>query len=240
MTFPSFLGKLILLLTLIGIFSGSAISAQQTDESKTDPAQSSPAAKSADPVSSDTSDWIVMKPTGANVEFKMPTKPRYVERSFRPVEAEPPIKVHLHISSFNQGAGGFVLSYHDLHTVPKTAKEIDAVLNGAVAGAIENVLGKPLPQERNGVSATQFKIRYGNNLYQVSSRVFLVGARQYQISALMEQSKFDSELVAAYLGTFRLVKPEPEPELESETDLETSAEEKVEENVEEKAEEKAD
>ena len=66
----------------------------------------------------DFSDWIVMRPTGAEAEFKAPGKPRYVERSFSPVQDQPPIKVRLYQSLIKEKNEMYIFGYHDLHFAP--------------------------------------------------------------------------------------------------------------------------
>ncbi len=194
-------------------------------------------------VTADSANWLEVKPTGANAEFKMPNKPRYVERMFSPIVNQPPIKVRLHIGSFNQKSGAFVFSYHDLHVAPPTQQDIDNTLDGAIVGSIANVQGKPVSQQaiRYGEHpgrAFLYQYAQNNEIYQVSARVFLVGTRQYQISALMKADGFDEKIAASFLDGFRILVPKPESELEtkSATEKESEANSKSESGTEIKSE----
>ena len=174
-------------------------------------------------VTADSTNWLEIRPTGANAEFKMPTKPRFVERMFTPVTDQPPIKVRLHIGSFNQKTCAFVFSYHDLHLVPPTQVEIDNTLDGAIVGSIANVQGKPVSQQaiRYGDHpgrAFLYQYAQNNEIYQVSARVFLVGTRQYQISVLMKADGFDEKIAASFLDSLRLLVPDPESKIETKSE----------------------
>ena len=104
----------------------------------------------------DFSEWTVMRPTGADAEFKTPGQTRYVERSFSPVQDQPPIKVRLYQTLLKEKNEMYIFGYHDLHFAPKGNKnaykhgnysaeaiqrrrEISALLKSmkALAGAIE-------------------------------------------------------------------------------------------------------
>lgn len=159
------------------------------------------------------SEWILKKPTGAEAEFKMPVQPRYIERSFSPVQNEPPIKVRLHLGTTEDNSATFVFGYHDLHQQPSAGKQTEDTLDGAVRGSVANVAGKLLDHG---------KIRYGENpgrqftylyaqqekVYQVVARVLLVGNRQYQLSSIMPRESFDSDLSNQFLNSFRIAKPD--------------------------------
>ena len=159
------------------------------------------------------SDWILMRPTGAQAEFKAPSKPRYVERSFSPVQNQPPIKVRLYQSLIKQKDEMYIFGYHDLHFAPTDKKRIEETLDGAVRGSFANVSGKLIGHA---------KIRYGKypgrayvylysfkeKIYKVSARVFLVDDRQFQLSTIMPQDNFDDKMAKKFLESFRIVKPD--------------------------------
>lgn len=161
----------------------------------------------------DFSEWIVMRPTGAEAEFKAPCKPRYVERSFSPVQDQPPIKVRLYQALIKERNEMYIFGYHDLHFAPTGKKKINETLDGAVRGSFANVSGK---------MTGHAKIRYGkypgrayvylysfkDKIYKVSARVFLVDERQFQLSTIMPQDSFDDEMAKKFLESFRIVKPD--------------------------------
>ena len=117
----------------------------------------------------------------------------------------------------SEGLVTFILSYHDLHELPRNRKVANETLNGAIGGSVANVFGQLLADPK--------PIRYGTNpgreffyactqsekKFLVKSRIFLVNRRLYQLTCLMEESVFDQKLAEDFWGTFRL--------LESESDL---------------------
>lgn len=159
------------------------------------------------------SDWIIMRPTGADAEFKAPRKPRYVERSFSPIQNQPPIKVRLYQSLIKEKNEMYIFGYHDLHFTPTDKKRIEETLDGAVRGSFANVSGK---------LTAHAKIRYGKypgrayvyhyafkeKIYKVSARVFLVDDRQFQMSTIMPLDSFDENMAKKFLESFRIVKPD--------------------------------
>jgi hypothetical protein len=206
--------------------------AQEASETKDEPAVE----KTDDPVTADTKIWKAIKPTGARAAFKMPVKPRFIERTFTPVVNEPPIKVRMHLASANKGSVAFVFNYHDLHQAPETPQAITKILQGAVIGSIANVIGREISQKQiryNEFQGMEFVYQYAQHdkIYRVSARAFVAGQRQYQISCLMEADQFDEELVNAFLNTFRILPAEPEQEdspAATEEETESSGEKPVE------------
>lgn len=175
--------------------------------------------------------WITMKPTGARASFEMPSKPRYVERSFSPLLGKPPIKVRLHLSTVADGNLSYVFSYHDLHEIPKDGETTKAALEGAVRGSVANVLGhlvdiqdlgwktNPMVVRQDKYIGRQFACRFihSEKRFIVTSRVFLVGKRLYQLNCIMAEDIFDMNLPAKFLKSFKIIVPEddspPRPRL---------------------------
>lgn len=156
-------------------------------------------------------EWRVISPSDAMATFRMPKKPRYIERTFTPVANKPPIKVHLHIATVNDGKATYIFGYNDLHEAPADARTLDRALEGAVRGSVVNVQGKLLSEVtkirfKNSMGR-QFNYRYfqSEKPYVVLSRVFIVGKRQYQISAVSLESEHNEALAAEYLNSFKLL-----------------------------------
>jgi len=162
----------------------------------------------------DDEEWITITPTGARSSIQMPKKPRYVERSFSPIKDKPPIKVRLHLATVNEGLTTYIFGYHDLHEIPKTKKNVNDALDGAVRGSVANVLGQLL----SSPTVIKYKTNLGRQFvyacsqqekkYIVTSRVFVVGKRLYQISCLMEESVFSAPVAEKFLQSFRLIQIE--------------------------------
>ncbi len=168
------------------------------------------------------SQWETHRPTGARASFMMPKKPFYVERSFSPLEGKPPIKVRIFVSSVLDGEVTFIFSYHDLHTEPANRQAINEALQGVVRGSVFNVLGNLLPAEEVGMTRNPFPIALDGNpglqyVYRfarnkepfiVTSRVFAVGERIYQLNCIMIEKNYDAFIPAKFLKTIKLYDPD--------------------------------
>lgn len=168
------------------------------------------------------SQWETHRPTGVQASFMMPKKPFYVERSFSPLEGKPPIKVRIFVSSVLEGDITFIFSYHDLHTEPAGRQAISEALQGVVRGSVFNVLGNLLPAEEVGMSQNPFAISLDGNLglqyvyrfardkepFIVTSRVFAVGKRIYQLNCIMIEKNYDAFIPAKFLKTIKLHDPD--------------------------------
>ena len=168
------------------------------------------------------SQWETHRPTGARASFMMPKKPFYVERSFSPLEGKPPIKVRIFVSSVLEGEVTFIFSYHDLHTEPANRQAINEALQGVVRGSVFNVLGNLLPAEEVGMTRNPFPIALDGNpglqyVYRfarnkepfiVTSRVFAVGERIYQLNCIMIEKNYDAFIPANFLKTIKLYDPD--------------------------------
>jgi len=174
------------------------------------PAPQEPAATQAKPAIQE-GEWRVISPSDALATVEMPKKPRYIERTFSPVANKPPIKVHLHLATINEGKTTFIFGYHDLHEAPADAKTRDKALEGAVRGSVVNVQGELLSDVTRirfkKSMGRQFEYRYiqDKKSYIVASRVFIVGKRQYQISALSLESALNETLISKYINSFKLL-----------------------------------
>jgi hypothetical protein len=170
-----------------------------------------------EPVTEDTEKWLVIKPAEARAEFKVPRKPQLTERMFTPIDNQPPIKVRNHLLTFNNEKGLFLFSYHDLHQVPAEGA-IEETLRGAMHGSILSVNGRLLkPESRiryHNHPGFSFEFRFANKevYFKGFSRVFLVGQRQYQITAILEETSFDEKIANAFLNSLRLIEAETETE----------------------------
>ncbi len=160
--------------------------------------------------------WRVISPSDAKATFQMPKKPRYIERTFAPVANKPPIKVHLYLATVKEGKATYIFGYHDLHEAPADRRTMNKALEGAVRGSVLNVQGKLLEDVTKiefrdpygkKVPGRQFSYSYlqGEKSYVVLSRVFIVGKRQFQITALSDDSVFADLPAADYLNSFKLV-----------------------------------
>ena len=178
----------------------------------------------------DADEWIDMAPTGALAEFKMPAKPRYVERNFTPIRGRDPIKVKLHIAASEDGKTSFIFSYFDLAELPRGRGDIKKVLDGAVRGSLATVMGslQEIAEDK------QYQGRFFTYTFRqvdredrehdfvVISRIVLIRGRQFQLSGIAELSAREivddkitlsprrQEIISRFLNSFKPVKPEPD------------------------------
>ncbi len=156
--------------------------------------------------------WLDFNPTGSRAKFKMPFKPRFVERTFTPVKGLPPIKVRLHSGTALDGSVNFAFSYNDMSEPPRGSKGVTNTLEGVVRGSLTNVRGKLLNKTEirlKGVKGRQFAYQFSDKndkQYLALSRTFVKGARIYQLSAVMDKEAFNELLAAEFLNSFKIVR----------------------------------
>ena len=159
-----------------------------------------------------TEDWIEMKPKNAGASFKMITKPRYLERVFKPVDDQPSIKMRSFLSTFQNGDGLMVFMYTDLPEEP-IGKAIVDTLEGIALGSVSNLNGKITHHEKTrykdypGLSY-EFRFAKDEQLHGGVGRAFLVGKRQYVISIMMKEANFDQATALAFFESFRITTEE--------------------------------
>ncbi len=159
-----------------------------------------------------TEDWIEMKPKNAGASFKMITKPRYLERVFKPIDDQPSIKMRSFLSTFQNGDGLMVFMYADLPEEP-TGKAIVDTLEGIALGSVGNLNGKITHHEKiryqdNPGLSYEFRFAKDEQLHGGVGQAFLVGKRQYVISIMMKEANFDQATALAYFESFRITAEE--------------------------------
>lgn len=156
-------------------------------------------------------EWMEFNPTGSQAKFKMPFKPRFVERTFTPIKGRPPIKVRMHVGTDSEQAINFAFTYNDMSESPRGRNGVSNTLEGAIRGSLTNVGGQLLNKTKiklKGVNGRQFAYQFADkddNQYLALSRVFVKGPRVYQLSAVMEKQAFDELLAAEFLNSFKIV-----------------------------------
>lgn len=154
--------------------------------------------------------WPKHAPQDSRMEFQMPKRPRLSERTFTPVEGQAAIRVRNYVGSYDESKIVLVASFHDLPVLPEEKKLIQETLEGAMTGSILNLNGKLIESKAiryadNPGLEYVFRFAANENIYQGIGRVFLVGQRQYMISAMMLEEKFDQEISDGFLGSLRLI-----------------------------------
>ena len=157
--------------------------------------------------------WKVIAPSDARASFKMPSKPRYFQQVVTPVKGQPSIKVHLQLSTANDGKISYVFAYNDLNALPTAAKAKDQILEASVRGSITKLSGElakkvdKIKYKTNPGREFVFRCVQGEKQFVAISRIFLVGRRLYQTTFVSLESEFNELLAAKFLNSFRLLKP---------------------------------
>ena len=157
--------------------------------------------------------WTKQAPDGSNAEFEMPQKPRLSERKFRPVANEPFINVKTYLCTADAGQIVFTMSYHDLHQRPTSPQDIKKTLEGAVRGTIALVVGVINNDQKTKIRTypgRKFTYSFALNGQPLKSdaEVYLIGNRQYMLSVIFKEAKYDPALSAKYFATFNPFDPE--------------------------------
>ena len=166
--------------------------------------------------------WEELNPTGSRMKFKMPVKPRFVERTFTPVKGRPSIKVRLYIGSAPKAKMNFTVNYNDMTENPRGVQGIKNTLEGVIRGSITNVAGQLLDKDElklRGAKGRQFAYQFADNednQYVALSRAILKGRRIYQLTVVMdlpnyvERQKYHEEVAALFLNSFEIVRAKPD------------------------------
>lgn len=158
--------------------------------------------------------WLKHAAEGSNAEIMMPAKPRMSERTFRPVADEPFIKVTTGLCTANKGQVLFKLSYHDLYQQPTTRKQIKNVLDGAVKGAVAQVIGNMSDTVEDVKVRTypgrkfSYEFVLGEQKFKSDTEVYLIGKRQYMLNTIFAMPHYKPELSQKFFATFNPFDPE--------------------------------
>lgn len=162
--------------------------------------------------------WPSHAPEASRMAFQMPDRPRFSERTLTPIEGQAAIRVRNYVGSYDGSRFVLVASFHDLPIVPEERELIKETLEGAMRGSILNLNGKLIESkairyvDNPGIEYV-FRFAANEQIYRGMGRVFLVGQRQYMISAMMLEEKFDDAISEGFLGSFKLIEEIPETEL---------------------------
>jgi hypothetical protein len=104
----------------------------------------------------------------------------------------------------------FIVSYHDMVDPVTDTPHQNKILNGAMRGSIARVLGTMIESKK--IKLQQYPGRqfdynckqYENNL-RLSSRIFLVGQRLYQLNVVSHEDDFDERAAKKFFQSFKLV-----------------------------------
>ena len=158
--------------------------------------------------------WIKHAADDSNAEIMMPANPRLSERTFRPVAGQPFIQVKTWLCTADKGQIVFRMSYHDLHQQPETLKQINKTLDGAVKGAVAQVVGNTVDTVEEVKVRTYpgrkfaYEFTFGDQALKSDVEIYLIGKRQYMLSTIFKPSKYQPELSQKFFETFNPFDPE--------------------------------
>jgi hypothetical protein len=170
-----------------------------------------PLSVSAMTVDGSPDDWVWVSPHLVGAKVLMPLEPRYVERTFQPVKAEPPVVVRMHLATLPDKTAQFGFGYHDLYRSPGTNRnKIDEILDGARIGAVARVLGKLIDEQEIMVAKNRgrdfvYTCIQDERPLKIKTRVVLVKKRLFHMNYIAEAQHYDEKLADKMFASFELV-----------------------------------
>jgi len=158
--------------------------------------------------------WIKVEGSSGKAAFLVPKEPRYKTVSFSPIAGREAITNHMYVSVIN-AKQSVVVSWHDLHDEPVGNKQIKETLDGAVKGNVARVLGQ-LDDKIKGIKVQghtgrefdySFSMKVSDKeekILKATSRIILVGARQYQITMVATEGSEDKTVAMKVFDSFKL------------------------------------
>lgn len=155
--------------------------------------------------------WVTIVDGDSNTEWRFPGKPIYKEFKFYPITGRDAVVNHFYKVLIDNRTE-VAYSWMDLHDTPTRGKQLNDTLEGAVKGAVVNVLGQLNQMEKITVNKVQgreydytFSLRdpRANSDLLISgyARVFIKGNRQYQMHVLTPKGKEEPELTKKYFDS---------------------------------------
>jgi len=145
--------------------------------------------------------WFTITDDASGTEFRLPVKPKYREKTFSPIAGQAAVVNHRHVA-YPSKVSSFEFSWKDLHEAPANHVQRSKALDGAVKGAVVNVIGQldRVEKIKSGkVAGREFDFTFSlanpktkkSTLYSGRSRVFIKGSRRYQLDVLTPQGQED-------------------------------------------------
>ena len=154
--------------------------------------------------------WTIVSPENSGFQFDAPGQPRHVTRQIKP-QPDLEIAVQMYVLSLQEGRVALVAGYHDLPQIPDSVKKQNEVLDGAVKGAVVNVVGELNSSEQldfDEVPGRRFSYRGTRKGREIEARSQLVlnGKRVYQLSVVhLADAEIDEEIAKRFFASFKLV-----------------------------------
>lgn len=162
-------------------------------------------------------EWITVAPPRIGARIKMPSRPVFSENAIQPVHDQPEIVLRTRSMDLPGGKSTLTFEYHDEHEMPRGRRQVDAVLNGAITGAIALVNGELVTQSdvfKKNYKGSDFvykcevedaKLQKVHKL-TVRSQVILVEKRLYSMNYIAEADAYDDKIASRFFKSFELVK----------------------------------
>lgn len=155
--------------------------------------------------------WKEFSSSNGNFSILMPGTPAE-ERQTIDTEVGP-INVQL-FQVLREGEAGYVVGYADLpKNIIQTPQDVEEFFGGTIRGIVNSLQGRLLSQRNvklGNYPGREIKIQAAQGV-MVSSRIYLVNQRFYQILVLTAQEQNLSKSIQGFLNSFRLLKTPSAP-----------------------------
>ena len=165
--------------------------------------------------------WVTIDDDASSSEWRFPGSPTYKEFKFSPIAGREPVVNHFY-KILVDGRTEVAFSWMDLHDSIPGGTKLKNALDGAVRGAVGNVIGQLSKMENiklDKVQGREYEYTYSLRAPQGKkdimiagkARVFIKGKRQYQMHVLTPLGKEEPELTQKYFDSL-IIKEEETPE----------------------------
>ena len=155
--------------------------------------------------------WVTIKDDESNSQWRFPGDPIYKEFRFSPIAGRSPVVNHFY-KILVDGRTEVAYSWMDLHDSIPGGTKLKNALDGAVRGAVGNVIGQLNKMEKiklQKVEGREYDYTYSlrapqgkkDIIISGKARVFIKGKRQYQMHVLTPVGKEEPELTAKFFDS---------------------------------------
>lgn len=164
-----------------------------------------------------TDRWVMVEPPRVGARIKMPNQPFFQEQVLEPVRDQPKITVRSRSCILPNGKTNLTFVYHDETKTPSNRTQVNAVLDGAVTGAIALVNGELLRQSEFFIKVNKgrdfvyrceiddAKLQTSHKL-KIRTRIVLVRNRLFSMNYIAEEKEYRESLADLYFDSFELIK----------------------------------
>ena len=182
--------------------TGSSTKESSAEKSTQQPAASSIKKESTAKETQQSDGWFTITDDVSATEFRLPGKPKYLERTFSPIMGRDAVVNHRYVV-YPSDVSSFEFSWMDLHEAPATQKQLNEAFDGAVRGSVVNVIGQldRMDKIKSGkIQGREFDFTFNvanpkaktDYVFSGRSRIFISGNRRYQLDVITLQGKEDA------------------------------------------------